>query len=204
MNYKPFRNEETRSSVLAGVREGTEAAWGRFFDMYAGYVFSLARCGGLGPEDAEDLVQTVFAELAAPDGFAGYERKKGAFRTWLRQRVGWRVADALRRLAVRPAAGDGGGVDVDSLPAPVSAADDAAWIEAAREEALRRLRGKASPEHFAVFQASVMEEIPAEEVMAVYRVSRDNLYQIRRRMKAAFAECLRAAMEEIDAPNLPG
>lgn len=205
MNYKPFRNEETRSSVLAGVRSGTEAAWGRFFDLYAGYVYSLGRCGGLGPEDAEDLVQTVFAGLAAPGGMDGYDRRKGAFRPWLRQRAGWRIADALRHRARSPTVGeDCEAVDVDSLPGSVSAADDESWIEAAREEALRRLREKASPEHFAIFQASVMEEIPAEEVMAVYRVSRANLYQIRKRMKAAFAACLKTALEEMDAPRPPG
>ena len=73
----------------------------------------------------------------------------------------------------------------------------------ARNEALRRLREKVPPEHFAIFQASVLEEIPTEEVMAVYRVSRDNLYQIRKRMKAAFAEHLKAALADLDAPPPP-
>ena len=102
MSYKPFLNEETRSSVLSGVRSGSEAAWGRFFDLYAGYVFSLANQAGLIGPDADDIVQTVFAELAAPGGFDGYERGKGAFRPWLRRRVLWRITDEFRRRAARP------------------------------------------------------------------------------------------------------
>ena len=200
MTYKLFLNEETRSSVLAGVRSGSEAAWGRFFDLYAGYVFSLGRRSGLSGPDADDLVQTVFAELAAPGGFDGYERGKGSFRPWFRRRVMWRVADALRRRGAEPPSVPLD--DPDGLPASAGAPDEA-WAEAAREEALRRLRASVSSEHFAIFQASVLEDLPAEDVMRLYRVSRDNLYQIRRRVKAAFAAHLASALKDLDAPLPP-
>lgn len=201
MTYKPFLNEETRSSVLAGVRAGSEAAWGRFFDLYAGYVFSLARRAGLAGPDADDLVQTVFSELSAPGGFGGYERGKGSFRVWLRRRVQWRLADLLRRRAAAPPPAPLD--DPDSVPAPAAALDEA-WIEAAHAEALRRLRASVSPDHFAIFQASVLEELPTEDVLRLYRVSRDNLYQIRKRVKAAFEAHLAAALEDLDAPVPPG
>lgn len=203
MNYKPFLNEETRSSVLAGVRAGSEAAWGRFFDLYAGYVFSLARRAGLLGEDADDLVQTVFSELSAPGGFDGYERGKGSFRVWLRRRAQWRIADELRRRAAALPRDDSAKGNLDELPAPDAALDEA-WIEAARAEALRRLRETVSPEHFAIFQASVLEELPTEDVMRLYRVSRDNLYQIRKRVKDTFAGLLKAALDDLDAPAPPG
>lgn len=203
MTYKPFLNEVTRSSVLAGVRAGSEAAWGRFFDLYAGYVFSLARRAGLLGEDADDLVQTVFSELSAPGGFDGYERGKGSFRVWLRRRAQWRIADELRRRAAALPRDDSAKGNLDELPAPDAALDEA-WIEAARAEALRRLRETVSPEHFAIFQASVLEELPTEDVMRLYRVSRDNLYQIRKRVKDTFAELLKAALDDLDAPAPPG
>lgn len=203
MNYKPFLNEETRSSVLAGVRAGSEEAWGRFFDLYAGYVFTLARRAGLLGEDADDLVQTVFAELSAPGGFDGYERGKGSFRVWLRRRAQWRIADELRRRAAALPRDESAKGDLDALPAPDPALDEA-WIEAARAEALRRLQASVSPEHFAIFQASVLEELPTEDVMRLYRVSRDNLYQIRKRVKDIFTELLKAALDDLDAPTPPG
>ena len=203
MNYKPFLNEETRSSVLAGVRAGSEEAWGRFFDLYAGYVFTLARRAGLLGEDADDLVQTVFAELSAPGGFDGYERGKGSFRVWLRRRAQWRIADELRRRAAALPRDESAKGDLDALPAPDPALDEA-WVESARAEALRRLRDAVSPDHFAIFQASVLEELPTEDVMRLYRVSRDNLYQIRKRVKDIFTELLKAALDDLDAPTPPG
>ena len=85
-----------------GVRSGSEAGWSRFFDLYAGYVFSLANQAGLVGADADDIVQTVFTELAAPGGFSSYDRAKGPFRPWLRQRVLWRVMDEFRRRSALP------------------------------------------------------------------------------------------------------
>ena len=203
MSYKPFLNEETRSSVLSGVRSGSEAAWGRFFDLYAGYVFSLANQAGLIGPDADDIVQTVFAELAAPGGFNGYERGKGAFRPWLRRRVLWRITDEFRRRAAHPPFDDACKGNLDALVAEPETIRDELWRAAAREEAMRRLRAEASGQHFAIFQASVIEEIPTEDVMALYNVSRDNLYQIRKRMRAAFRKHFEAALTDLDAPLPP-
>lgn len=204
MSYKRFCNEETRTSVLSGVRTGSEEAWGRFFDTYAGYVFGLARRAGLRGPDADEIVQTVFSGLSAPGGFDGYERGKGSFRAWLRRRAEWRIADEMRRRASSLLSFSGEPFDFDSVPAPRSdSRSDAEWIETVRDEALRRLRETASPEHFAVFHASVVEGLPSEDVMRLYRVSRDNLYQIRKRMKAAFSALLEKAMEDLDSPLTP-
>jgi RNA polymerase sigma factor (sigma-70 family) len=202
MPYKPFKNEETRTSVLSGVSSGAEAAWGRFFDLYAGYVFSLANRAGLIGTDADDLVQTVFAELAKPNGFDGYERGKGAFRSWLRRRVEWRIADTFRLKAKTPRADIAFGGDPDRVAVNPDDARDELWRAAALDEAMRRLRAEAAPDHFAIFQASVVEELPTEDVMALYHVSRDNLYQIRRRMKAALERHYKAALADLDEPTI--
>ncbi|MBR6023213.1 MAG: hypothetical protein IK066_12440, partial [Kiritimatiellae bacterium] len=78
MIYRPYRNEETRSSILAGVT-GTagEAAWARFFDTYAGYVFGIARRRGLTESDADEIVQLVMRELVHGQALARYDRTKG-------------------------------------------------------------------------------------------------------------------------------
>ena len=47
MTYKHFNNETTRSSVLKAVADTeNEAAWHRLFDLYAGFVYSIARSKG--------------------------------------------------------------------------------------------------------------------------------------------------------------
>ena len=64
MTYRHFNNETTRSSVIRAVADTeNEAAWQRLFDLYAGFVFSIARSKGLNDADADDIVQTVFERL---------------------------------------------------------------------------------------------------------------------------------------------
>lgn len=204
MSYKPFKNEETRSSVLRDVKSGGEAAWGRFFDIYAGYVHSLAMRAGLVGSDADDIVQTVFVGLAQPGGFDGYERGKGSFRAWLRRRTEWRIKDEFRRRNSSQRIEETCGGSMDSIAAEGdSSHGDGLWRATALEEAMRRLKAEAAPEHFAIFQASVVEEIPTAEVMSLYHVSRDNLYQIRKRMRAALEQHFNAALADLDSPAPP-
>ena len=59
------------------------------------------------------------------------------------------------------------------------------------------------PEHYAAFIASTVEGQDTETVMRLYGLSRDNLYQIRKRVKAAFAALLKAALDDLDAPLPP-
>lgn len=199
MSYKPFKNEETRTSVLAQIKTGSEAAWRRFFDIYAGYVYSLANKAGLINTDADEIVQAVFISLSVPGGFAGYDRSKGAFRSWLRKRTNWKIADAYRKRAKDRILPNGDFADTVSAEKNL----DEGWVEIVHDEALRRLREKSSKEHFAIFQASVLEEIPTDEVVRLYNVSRDNVYQIRKRMSATLEGYIKEAFRDLDSPELP-
>ncbi len=97
MTYRHFNNETTRSSVIRAVANTeNEAAWQRLFDLYAGFVFSIARSKGLNDSDADDIVQTVFADLARNLPTFEYDRAKGRFRSYLSGLVHWRVNDRLR------------------------------------------------------------------------------------------------------------
>ena len=97
MTYRHFNNESTRSSVLRAVADTeNEAAWNRFFDLYAGFVYSVARSRGLNDADADDVVQNVFADLARNLPTFRYDRAKGRFRSYLAGLVNWRVVDKMK------------------------------------------------------------------------------------------------------------
>ena len=99
MTYQSYHDATTRSSVLAAVKDtGDEAAWARFFDLYAGFVFAIARSKGLSSEDADDIVQGVFSELARKMPTFEYDRAKGKFRSYLLGLINWRVLDKLKTL----------------------------------------------------------------------------------------------------------
>ena len=201
MTYRHFNKESTRSSVLRAVA-GTEneTAWNRLFDLYAGFVYSIARSKGLNDADADDIVQIVFADLARNLPTFRYDRGKGHFRSYLAGLVNWRVMDRLKSLKreadlkadfweeARAASGDDGFAERE-------------WQAAAMEEALRRMKPDVRPEHYAAFVASAVEGQDTETVMRLYGLSRDNLYQIRKRLTEKLRETVAAVLTEMDDPN---
>lgn len=204
LNYKPYRNESTRSSILSGAAEGRDAAaWARFFDTYAGYVFGIARHRGLAEDDADEIVQQVMGELVNGKALRQYDRAKGGFRQWLARRVVWRVinhrrdADA-RRAAEAAFAKEAAGPDF-------AEAFEEEWRATVLGEALRRLREESNPVHYAVYCASAVEGLDGETVRKMHGIGADNLYQIRRRLGARLRVLLEEARRDLEAGNgLPG
>ena len=205
MTYRYFNNETTRSSVLKAVADtSNEKAWKRLFDLYAGFVFSIARSKGLTVTDSDDIVQNVFVDLARNLPQFNYDRTKGRFRSYLIGLVNWRVTDKLRA----------GKRDVDfksqygeDMKGAV-AEDDGSFLEnewraAAMEEALRRIKDEVNPDHFAAFVASTIEGQDTETVMNLYSITRDNLYQIRKRLTLKLKEATQVVLEEMDNPSAP-
>ena len=203
MTYRHYNNESTRSSVIRAVADTqNEAAWQRLFDLYAGFVFSIARSKGLNDSDADDIVQTVFADLARNLPTFEYDRAKGRFRSYLSGLVHWRVNDRLRsgkRDAELKSA------FWDEAKSAASAEDEdfeeREWQQAALEEALRRIKPEVRPEHYAAFVASAVEGQDTDIVTKLYGISRDSLYQIRKRLTVKLREKLAEVLAEMDAPR---
>ena len=203
MTYRHFNNETTRSSVIRAVANTeNEAAWQRFFDLYAGFVFSITRSKGFNDTDADDIVQMVFADLARNLPTFKYDRAKGRFRSYLSGLVHWRVMDKLKA----------GKRDADLKAAFWEEAKGAAaeddgfaereWQAAALEEALRRIKPEVRPEHCAAFVGSTVEGQDTDVVMKLYGISRDSLYQIRKRLTVKLREKLAEVRAEMDAPSI--
>ena len=204
MTYRHFNNETTRSSVIRAVADTENAAaWQRFFDLYAGFVFSIARSKGLNDTDADDIVQMVFSDLARNLPSFKYDREKGRFRSYLAALVKWRVIDRLK--AVRRDAD----LKADFMEEAKSAAttededfEEREWQSAAMEETLRRIKPEVRPEHYAAFVASAVEGQDTDVVTKLYGISRDSLYQIRKRLTVKLREKLAEVRAEMDAPSI--
>ena len=202
MNYRYF-NEATRTSVLKAVSDvGNAAAWQRLFDLYAGYVFAIARKKGLTDMDADDVVQLVFADLVRILPEFSYDRTKGRFRSYLTGLVNWRVMDKLRSNKR-----DSEQLDAYKTEAKVQSTVDSdfaerQWHAAALDEALRRIKPEVRPEHYAAFYASTIEGHDVETVMQLYNLSRDNLYQIRKRLTAKVKQKVTEVLAEMESPTL--
>ena len=205
MTYRHFNNETTRSSVIRAVADTeNEAAWQRFFDLYAGFVFSIARSKGLNDTDADDIVQMVFVDLMRNLLSFKYDREKGRFRSYLAALVKWRVIDRLK--AVRRDA-DLKADFMEEAKATGPGDDEFAdreWQAVAMDHALRRIKSSVRPEHYAAFVASTVEGQDTETVMKLYNLSRDNLYQIRKRLSERLRKVMSEVLAEMDNPDMPG
>ena len=200
MTYRSYHDATTRSSVLAAVKDtGDAAAWARFFDLYAGFVFAIARSKGLSSEDADDIVQGVFSELARKMPTFEYDRTKGKFRSYLLGLINWRVLDKLKA-DKRESELNAAYCEEEKAAAPVTeeAFIDQEWQNAAFNEALRRLQKEARPDHFAAFVESTVEGIDTETVMRLHGMSRDNLYQIRARFTTKLKTLVATIRTEMD------
>lgn len=207
--YKPYRNEDTRSSVLAGVADAAnQSAWSRFFDAYAGFIFGIARNRGMPERDADEIVQIVMRELCGANSpLAKYDRAKGRFRSWLTRLVLWRIANFLKRENAHPEVqlDDPSGIALVEDPNKTQLEQDfeAEWMEAVTAEALRRLRSEINPEHYAIFYASVLEGAEVPTLQRMYGVTADSIYQIRRRVGVRFRALVAEAARDLDDPRPP-
>ena len=200
MTYRSYHDDTTRSSVLAAVKDtGNEAAWARFFDLYAGFVFAIARSKGLTSEDADDIVQGVFSELARKMPTFEYDWTKGKFRSYLLELINWRILDKLKA-DKRESELNAAYCDEEKSAAPVAEAAfiDQEWQNAAFDEALRRLQEEARPDHFAAFVESTVEGLDTETVMRLHGMTRNNIYQIRARFTSKLKTLVATIRTEMD------
>ena len=205
MTYRHFNNETTRSSVIRAVANTeNEAAWQRFFDLYAGFVFFIARSKGLNDTDADDIVQMVFVDLVRNLPSFKYDREKGRFRSYLAALVKWRVIDRLKAVRRDAALKAGFMEEVKETGQGDEEFADREWKAVAMDHALRRIKSSVRPEHYAAFVASTVEGQDTETVMKLYNLSRDNLYQIRKRLSERLRKVMSEVLAEMDNPDMPG
>jgi RNA polymerase sigma factor (sigma-70 family) len=88
-------NAASDAELVARCRAGEQAAWDALVDRYARYVYAIAsRVYRLGPQDAEDVFQEVFARVIER---LDTLREADALRPWIAQTTRRCAVDALRR-----------------------------------------------------------------------------------------------------------
>ena len=97
---------DTSTTLLAKLAEREtgidQAAWYRFFALYQPVMVEFARTKGAG-DDAEDVVQEVFANLAKAFQAGRYAREKGSFRAYLAKMLRNELISRFRRCSARSA-----------------------------------------------------------------------------------------------------
>lgn len=190
----------TSPSLLVRVRDAADhAAWREFDARYRDLLLNFCRRRGISHNDAEDIVQFVFAELSRALPKFTYQRDRGRFRDYLFRCVSNAISDWARRQNRRLQSvvlvGDG------LSNAPAADADDqfaAIWEQEWENHHFRRametIRRAFDSKNAALFERSLAGATVAElarefgmNEAAVHKARQ----RIRDRMSALIAEQVR-------------
>ena len=213
MKYSNPHLADTRSSLLRKIRDPeNNAAWERFFDQYAEFVFALARRSGLQAADADEVLQAVLIEVAKSIRSFEYNPEKGKFRSWLATCAHRRITDLLR-VKYRRESREVGGLDrseehtefilrqADPGPDQFKEMAEEEWRALVKGMALRKTKATTSPKQFGLFHAYAIEEWPIDKVMKTYGATRDQIYQAKRRVGKVYESAAREAEHELEHPH---
>ena len=181
------------ASERTGVRD--EAAWSRFFELYAPVIKAFADERGASG-DGEDIVQEIFLKLVEVlgDGRVKIGEDAGKFRRYLATLIRNELVSRWRR---RQARGDGASVSLDdpkagvemSVDSETAALIDTKWRLARRKAAIDWALTKTalSAKSKAIYRAYVLEERPIGDVAAAFGVSRNSVSQTKTRVERMIA-----------------
>ena len=188
----------TRVSLLMRVRSNDNARdWEEFVSVYRPLLLRYARACGLKSHDAEDIAQDCLARIHQSIKTFEYDRRRGGFKRWLRVMVQHRVINQWRRRKEIPA---GSGVfDVAAgSETPPETELERIWEAEIMNFCVEKLREKAHPRNFEVFQRLTREDWTTERVCREYGISANNAYVIKSRCTAELREIKNHYFEESD------
>ena len=198
----------TSKSLLQRLRSlKDEKAWSLFHELYSPWIHGWAMRAGLQRSDADELVQEVMAKLVKALPKFEYESEKGLFRGWLKTVFRNQLRIFWRRKKPVPigAGGDSNSGDnvLDQLADPNSGLSQL-WNDEHERYIARRSMELVEPEFEAktwrAFWCVVVEDRDPEEVAAELGMTRNNVYQAKRRVLLRVRE-MRAELDGIaEAP----
>lgn len=197
----------TRRSLLSRLRDlGDSESWHAFFDTYWRLIYNVARKSGLSDDQAQDVVQETVIAVARKMPEFRYDPAKGSFKHWLLLICRRRIHDHLRRVySSRHHASQtqeeltGAEENVPAPMLPPDAQMDQNWEQEWRENvlqmALARVRQRANPKQYQVFDSCVLHNMRASEVASMLGLSAAQVYLAKHRISAA----VKRAAKEVEA-----
>ena len=155
--------ESTTHSLIAGLKDFDDVAWGRLVMLYTPLVYHWCQKHDLEHDDIPDVVQEVFKSVALNVSRFRKERSQDTFRGWLRVITRHKAMDVYRRLG-KEIRGEGGTEvlqRLEAVPVPESTeADDGNDAESQSilfHQALSLIRGQFRESTWKAFWNVVIE-----------------------------------------------
>ena len=199
----------TSESLLMGLAESRDAAWRRFVALYRPMMRGFLASSKYQAVDPEETIQETLVELFRVMPNYKYRREeKGAFRCYLKKILRNLAVSGFRKqarrgvremahLEERIAAGDVSlardweSDEEEVAPARVllatgdleSEREEREWYRALLKMALQELENATGNRlHWQIFKRTALDEEPAGQVAESLMVSRDMVYQTKKRM----------------------
>jgi RNA polymerase sigma-70 factor (ECF subfamily) len=176
-------DSRTSLSLLGRVRAGESQAWQRLVALYRPLVHHWCRRSGVIDDDAEDIVQEVFATAAARIDTFRHDRPGDTFRGWLCGIHRNKILAFHRRRGQQPQASGGSALfhlleqvpdSAEESPSDVSVADDPAdddEITALFRRAMALVQTEFASGTWAAFWGTAVEGRPTRDLAAELGVS---------------------------------
>ncbi|HUT90149.1 MAG TPA: sigma-70 family RNA polymerase sigma factor [Thermoguttaceae bacterium] len=186
-------NDETRATLLERLHDGADPlVWDEFFERYGRLIYAAARARACSEHTAEEIVQDVMLTLFQGRDVFRYDPARGRFRDWLCGVVRNKVYEFRRRPSERVRA-RGGDSDVGVLDVEAEdATPDEAWQAVFEASLLAVLldvvRREVNPRTYQAFELLTLGEMSGSEVARITGLSRNAVYQARRKVFARLKE----------------
>lgn len=182
----------TRQSLLSRLKDWRDQdSWKEFFDTYWKLIYSAALRAGLTDAEAQDVVQETVISVSKSMAASAYDPSKSSFKTWLMRLTGWRILGQLKkRLPAHRSSGPKTStsetdtverIPDESIPS-LQAVWDEEWESNLFEAAIRRVKAKADPKQYQVFDLYARKNWPVGKVARDMRITRASVYVAKHRI----------------------
>jgi RNA polymerase sigma factor (sigma-70 family) len=199
----------TRRSLLSRLRDLEDSAsWRTFFDRYWRLLYNVARKSGLSDDQAQEVIQETVIAVARKMPEFRYDPAKGSFKGWLLLICRRRIHDHFRRVYSSEQSMQDASEDLayaaENVPASVLPPDvqiDGLWEQEWRENifraALARVRQRANPKQYQVFDCCVLQNQRPAEVARMLGLNAAQVYLAKHRLSVAVKRAVKELEGEI-------
>lgn len=201
----------TRRSLLSRLRDWDDReSWEDFFNTYWKLLYNVARQSGLSDAEAQEAVQETIIAVAKQMPEFQYDPGKGSFKGWLLKTTQWRISDQFRKrgryvsLEIDAEAESTEHEDrpprKQSVPLPqIEEKWDELWEQNLLEVATDRVKLRADPREFQMFDLAVNRGMPPLKIAEKLNVTRAHVYYARHKI----ARLIRREMEHLEKRIAP-
>ncbi len=171
--------------IAVQVTGEREAAWVRFFGLYEPAIRRFVAYHD-SAHDPDDVVQDIFLKLVNVVQAGRYDSSMGSFRAFLATMIRRHLVSLYRQDQARGAGLHVNIDDVDpAVPADVAEQIDIKWRLARHQSAIEHVLTKTaiSAQSRAVYRAYVEDEMPLDDVIAKFGVTKAAVYKIKSRVE---------------------